>query len=108
MTCGSPGSSARHMLAPPKRRCDQKRRRAWLRVVWLLQCRPGRGDLSGALGETPGGLSPQAARYLTKGPAGSLLEELTMTVLRSYVTGTWVEPADEGRPVLDAVTGEVV
>ena len=31
-----------------------------------------------------------------------------MTVLRSYVTGTWVEPADEGRPVLDAVTGEVV
>ena len=31
-----------------------------------------------------------------------------MTVLRSYVTGTWVEPTDEGRPVLDAVTGELV
>ncbi len=31
-----------------------------------------------------------------------------MSVLRSYVTGTWVEPADEGRTVLDAVTGEVV
>ncbi|MGH3149917.1 MAG: phenylacetic acid degradation bifunctional protein PaaZ [Streptosporangiaceae bacterium] len=31
-----------------------------------------------------------------------------MTVLRSYVTGAWVEPADDGRPVLDAVTGEVV
>jgi oxepin-CoA hydrolase / 3-oxo-5,6-dehydrosuberyl-CoA semialdehyde dehydrogenase len=28
-----------------------------------------------------------------------------MTVLRSYVSGTWVDPADEGRPVLDAVTG---
>ena len=36
------------------------------------------------------------------------LEELTMTVLRSYVGGTWKEPADEGRPVLDAVTGEEV
>ncbi len=31
-----------------------------------------------------------------------------MTVLRSYVSGTWVDPADEGRPVLDAVTGEQV
>jgi oxepin-CoA hydrolase/3-oxo-5,6-dehydrosuberyl-CoA semialdehyde dehydrogenase len=31
-----------------------------------------------------------------------------MTALRSYVGGTWVEPADEGRPVLDAVTGEEV
>ena len=31
-----------------------------------------------------------------------------MTVLRSYVGGTWKEPADEGRPVLDAVTGEEV
>ena len=29
-----------------------------------------------------------------------------MTVLRSYVGGAWTEPADEGRPVLDAVTGE--
>jgi oxepin-CoA hydrolase/3-oxo-5,6-dehydrosuberyl-CoA semialdehyde dehydrogenase len=31
-----------------------------------------------------------------------------MTVLRSYVSGGWTEPADEGRPVLDAVTGEQV
>jgi oxepin-CoA hydrolase / 3-oxo-5,6-dehydrosuberyl-CoA semialdehyde dehydrogenase len=31
-----------------------------------------------------------------------------MTALRSYVSGTWMEPADEGRPVLDAVTGEEV
>ena len=31
-----------------------------------------------------------------------------MTVLRSYVSGAWTEPADEGRPVLDAVTGEEV
>ena len=31
-----------------------------------------------------------------------------MTSLRSYVSGTWTEPADEGRPVLDAVTGEEV
>src|SRR5271157_4914149 len=34
--------------------------------------------------------------------------ELTMTVLRSYVSGAWTAPADEGRPVLDAVTGEEV
>src|SRR6266566_6401229 len=31
-----------------------------------------------------------------------------MTALRSYVGGAWTEPADEGRPVLDAVTGEEV
>jgi oxepin-CoA hydrolase / 3-oxo-5,6-dehydrosuberyl-CoA semialdehyde dehydrogenase len=31
-----------------------------------------------------------------------------MTALRNYVFGTWVDPADEGRPVLDAVTGEEV
>jgi len=31
-----------------------------------------------------------------------------MTALRSYVSGTWIDPADEGRPVLDAVTGEEV
>ncbi|MBV9095388.1 MAG: phenylacetic acid degradation bifunctional protein PaaZ, partial [Streptosporangiaceae bacterium] len=31
-----------------------------------------------------------------------------MTVLRSYVNGSWLEPADQGRPVLDAVTGEEV
>jgi oxepin-CoA hydrolase/3-oxo-5,6-dehydrosuberyl-CoA semialdehyde dehydrogenase len=31
-----------------------------------------------------------------------------MTVLRSYVGGRWTSPADEGRPVLDAVTGEEV
>ncbi len=31
-----------------------------------------------------------------------------MAVLRSYVSGGWLEPADEGRPVLDAVTGEEV
>src|SRR6266568_2223724 len=31
-----------------------------------------------------------------------------MTVLRSYVGGAWTGPADGGRPVLDAVTGEEV
>jgi len=34
-----------------------------------------------------------------------------MTTLRSYVSGAWTEPADDGpgaRPVLDAVTGEEV
>ncbi len=31
-----------------------------------------------------------------------------MTVLRSYVSGAWAGPADGGRPVLDAVTGEEV
>ena len=31
-----------------------------------------------------------------------------MTALRSYVRGAWIDPADEGRPVLDAVTGEEV
>ncbi len=31
-----------------------------------------------------------------------------MTKLRSYVSGAWTEPADDGRPVLDAVTGEEV
>ena len=31
-----------------------------------------------------------------------------MTVLRSYVGGAWTEPADGGRPVLAAVTGEEV
>jgi oxepin-CoA hydrolase / 3-oxo-5,6-dehydrosuberyl-CoA semialdehyde dehydrogenase len=31
-----------------------------------------------------------------------------MTALSSYVSGAWTEPADEGRPVLDAVTGEEV
>jgi oxepin-CoA hydrolase / 3-oxo-5,6-dehydrosuberyl-CoA semialdehyde dehydrogenase len=31
-----------------------------------------------------------------------------MTALRSYVNGAWAEPADDGRPVLDAVTGEEV
>jgi oxepin-CoA hydrolase / 3-oxo-5,6-dehydrosuberyl-CoA semialdehyde dehydrogenase len=31
-----------------------------------------------------------------------------VTVLRSYVSGAWTEPTDEGRPVLDAVTGEQV
>jgi oxepin-CoA hydrolase / 3-oxo-5,6-dehydrosuberyl-CoA semialdehyde dehydrogenase len=31
-----------------------------------------------------------------------------MTVLRSYVSGTWASPADDGRPVLDAVTGEEI
>ncbi len=31
-----------------------------------------------------------------------------MTVLRSYVSGAWTEPAGDGRPVLDAVTGEEV
>jgi oxepin-CoA hydrolase/3-oxo-5,6-dehydrosuberyl-CoA semialdehyde dehydrogenase len=28
--------------------------------------------------------------------------------LRSYVSGTWTDPADDGKPVLDAVTGEEV
>jgi len=31
-----------------------------------------------------------------------------MTLLRSYVSGAWTGPADDGRPVLDAVTGEEV
>jgi oxepin-CoA hydrolase / 3-oxo-5,6-dehydrosuberyl-CoA semialdehyde dehydrogenase len=31
-----------------------------------------------------------------------------MTLLRSYVAGTWFTPTVEGRPVLDAVTGEEV
>jgi len=31
-----------------------------------------------------------------------------MRALRSYVSGTWTEPADEGKPVLDAVTGDEV
>jgi oxepin-CoA hydrolase/3-oxo-5,6-dehydrosuberyl-CoA semialdehyde dehydrogenase len=31
-----------------------------------------------------------------------------MTVLRSYVNGTWRTPSGEGRPVRDAVTGEEV
>jgi oxepin-CoA hydrolase / 3-oxo-5,6-dehydrosuberyl-CoA semialdehyde dehydrogenase len=31
-----------------------------------------------------------------------------MALLRSYVSGDWVTPADDGRPVLDAVTGEEV
>src|SRR6266581_311241 len=31
-----------------------------------------------------------------------------MTVLRSYVSGAWTEPTEDGRPVLDAVTGEEV
>src|SRR5215469_12430863 len=35
-------------------------------------------------------------------------KELAMALLRSYVNGHWVESADEGRPVLDAVTGEEV
>jgi len=31
-----------------------------------------------------------------------------MTLLRSYVSGAWVAPAGDGRPVFDAVTGEEV
>ncbi len=31
-----------------------------------------------------------------------------MAALRSYVSGTWKTPDDEGRPVLDAVTGEEI
>jgi oxepin-CoA hydrolase / 3-oxo-5,6-dehydrosuberyl-CoA semialdehyde dehydrogenase len=31
-----------------------------------------------------------------------------MTVLRSYVNGRWVTPADDGKPVFDAVTGDEV
>ncbi len=31
-----------------------------------------------------------------------------MSVLRSYVNGAWTAPADEGKPVLDAVTGEEI
>jgi oxepin-CoA hydrolase / 3-oxo-5,6-dehydrosuberyl-CoA semialdehyde dehydrogenase len=33
---------------------------------------------------------------------------MTMTALRSYVSGAWITPTDEGRPVFDAVTGEEV
>src|SRR5437764_1697979 len=35
-------------------------------------------------------------------------EWTAMTLLRSYVGGTWVTPAGEGRPVFDAVTGDEV
>ena len=31
-----------------------------------------------------------------------------MTVLASYVTGTWITPRDHGRPLFDAVSGEEV
>ncbi|MGE5292598.1 MAG: aldehyde dehydrogenase family protein [Micromonosporaceae bacterium] len=31
-----------------------------------------------------------------------------MTPLPSYVTGAWITPQDEGRPLFDAVTGEEV
>src|SRR6476661_8907308 len=31
-----------------------------------------------------------------------------MTVLRSYVGGAWVTPSGDGRPALDAVTGEEI
>ena len=31
-----------------------------------------------------------------------------MTLLRSYVGGSWQTPAGEGRPVFDAVTGDEV
>ena len=31
-----------------------------------------------------------------------------MAVLRSYLSGAWQEPADEGTPLHDAVTGEEV
>jgi oxepin-CoA hydrolase / 3-oxo-5,6-dehydrosuberyl-CoA semialdehyde dehydrogenase len=31
-----------------------------------------------------------------------------MAALRSYVSGGWIDPAEDGRPVLDAVTGEEV
>jgi oxepin-CoA hydrolase/3-oxo-5,6-dehydrosuberyl-CoA semialdehyde dehydrogenase len=31
-----------------------------------------------------------------------------MTVLRSYVCGAWADPADDGRPVFDAVTGDEI
>jgi oxepin-CoA hydrolase/3-oxo-5,6-dehydrosuberyl-CoA semialdehyde dehydrogenase len=31
-----------------------------------------------------------------------------MPLLRSYAGGTWITPTDEGRPVLDAVTGDEV
>ena len=31
-----------------------------------------------------------------------------MTLLRSYAGGAWITPTDEGRPVLDAVTGDEV
>src|SRR5438128_3920548 len=35
-------------------------------------------------------------------------QELMMTALRSYVNGAWTAPADDGRPVLDSVTGDEV
>jgi oxepin-CoA hydrolase / 3-oxo-5,6-dehydrosuberyl-CoA semialdehyde dehydrogenase len=35
-------------------------------------------------------------------------EEWAMALLRSYVSGEWVAPAGDGRPVFDAVTGEEV
>ena len=35
-------------------------------------------------------------------------KEPMTTALRSYVSGKWTDPADDGKPVLDAVTGEEV
>jgi oxepin-CoA hydrolase / 3-oxo-5,6-dehydrosuberyl-CoA semialdehyde dehydrogenase len=35
-------------------------------------------------------------------------EVVAMTVLRSYVGGSWITPSGQGRPVLDAVTGDEI
>ena len=35
-------------------------------------------------------------------------DEVSRMALRSYVSGSWVEPTDQGAPLFDAVTGEVV
>src|SRR5579875_915310 len=66
-------------------------RRPVPRPAGCPRCRRGRG------GEV---------RYRRTGR--KLREEPAMAVLRSYVSGGWVRPADEGRPVLDAVTGTEV
>jgi oxepin-CoA hydrolase/3-oxo-5,6-dehydrosuberyl-CoA semialdehyde dehydrogenase len=44
------------------------------------------------------------------GDTGVLLDEqgVAMALLRSYVGGSWVAPASEGKPVFDAVTGDEV
>src|SRR5215469_16233862 len=46
--------------------------------------------------------------YRSTGREMSDWREQAMALLRSYVNGDWVSPADDGRPVFDAVTGEEV
>src|SRR5258707_1550782 len=57
---------------------------------------------------SPPALKDEASRHRYGNWGDREAKELTMTVLRSYVGGAWTEPADDGRPVLDAVTGDEV